>query len=377
MRKSSLLVLSPAVVALVAVAAAADDPAPLLKPVEPAGKNVRVRIPFHTENKYTDSQFQARVPRAKAKGGAPVAVTVALDTVPGRGAVSAKKWKSWGYAIPADRVAVLPEVVFKATQLGAKAGKGRPAEVRFTKVEIDIVDPPGDSGQVYGSDLYLRLTDLAKDAGDTSEPRLYFRDKFLELTVPAAAVKPTGREATTLEPAPNPGATLVPVSGAMAVRGVPVFAYASVNGVHEYKTPDGKTQTVDVGVSSNANWPGGIVMTIGTARGCGVEIEEGKTGTGVGAGFETTVAKGKVKEFRLAFRTGEGFAERKDLVLTDVTVAVDRAHSGHFVWLGTKFVNEYLADGVYACGSDGEWKLLGRVKPALLRDVTTRPPAKK
>jgi len=84
-----------------------------------------------------------------------------------------------------------------------------------------------------------------------------------------------------------------------------------------------------------------------------------------------------VKEFRLAFRTGEGFAERKDLVLTDVTVAVDRAHSGHFVWLGTKFVNEYLADGVYACGSDGEWKLLGRVKPALLRDVTTRPPAKK
>ena len=41
MRQSSLLVLSVAVVALVAVAAAADDPAPLLKPVEPAGKAVR------------------------------------------------------------------------------------------------------------------------------------------------------------------------------------------------------------------------------------------------------------------------------------------------------------------------------------------------
>ena len=30
---------------------------------------------------------------------------------------------------------------------------------------------------------------------------------------------------------------------------------------------------------------------------------------------------------------------------------------------GSAFVEEYFKDGVFACGTDGEWRLHGRVKP--------------
>jgi hypothetical protein len=374
MRMPSHLVPFAALV-LVAVASAED---PLLKPVAPPSTSVRVRVQFGTENAYTGSQIKARVPRAKAKGGDLIDATVAFDTLPGKGAVSAKKWKSWGYEVPANKVGVLPEIVIPAAQLAPKSPKGRDVEVKFPAIALEIVDTPGDSDLVYGSDLYLRLSDLTKNADRAFEPRFYFGDKFLELTAPRGAVKrlDTG-DGTPPEPAASADDKLVPVAGAMMVRGSPVFAFASVNGLPQYKLPDGKMQTVDVAVSSNSNWEGGILMTLGTARGCGVEFDDGKTATGIGAGFETMIVKGKVKEFRLGFRTGTGFKDQKDLVLKDATVYIDKANSGHFVWLGSKFVGDNLTDAVYTCGSDGGWKLLGRAKPDALQDVKTRTPPKK
>ena len=376
MRVLSRVVLLVAVVACVTLAAVADEPSPLLKPVTVPENRVRVRVPVSTQNAYTDSQVKARVPKAKSKGEL-IDATVALDTLPGKGFVSVKKWKSWGYDVPANKVGVLPEIVIPATQLAPRPTKGRDVDVRFPAIALDIIELPGDADTIYGSDLYLRLGNLTKNADRTFQPRFYFGDKFLELSAPRGAVKPldTG-EGTPPEPAVNSDAKLVPVAGNTTVRGVPVFAFASVNGLSQYKLPDGKTQSVDVGVSSNSNLPGGIMMTIGTARGCGVDFEEGVGGKGVGAGFETTIAKGMLKEFRLGFRAGPEFKESKDLVLKDVTVYVDRANSGHFVWLGSKFVAEHLTDGVYACGSDGTWSLLGRVKPESLQDVKTREPKK-
>jgi hypothetical protein len=364
----------PVVFALTALAGAADDePAPLLKPVVPAGSGVRVRIPIDTGNAHTDSQFKARVPRARAKAGETADVTVAFDTLPGKSAVSTKKWKSWGYEVPATRVGVLPELVVPAAQLAPKPAKGRDAEVRFTAIALEIVDPPAESDLIFGSDLYIRLNDLTKKADRTFEPRLYFGEKCLELTVPGGAVKrlDTGDSAT---PAPgvNPESTLVPVSGPAVVRGTPVFAFASVNGLSRYKKPDGKYETVNAGVSSNANCPGGILMTVGTARGCGLDVEQAKEVTGTRATAEALISPAKVKEFRLGFQAGPGFRDQKDLVLKDVTVYVDKTNSGHFVWLGSKFVRDHLADGVYAWVPEGNYRLFGRAKPGALQDASTR-----
>ena len=337
-----------------------------------------MRIPIDTSNTFTDSQFKARVPRAKSKTGETIDVTVAFDTLPGKSHVSTKKWKSWGYEVPTNKVGVLPEIVIPATQLAPKPSKGRDAEVRLPAISLEIVDPPAGSDLIYGSDLYIRLSELTKNADRTFEPRFYYGDKFLELTVPGGAVKRPGTgDDTAAEPAVNADAKLVPVSGPMVVRGAPVFAFASINGLTQYKTPDGKFETVNVGVSSNTNWQGGIMVTIGTARGCGLDIEQAKETTGTAATAETQVSPAKVKEFRLAFQTGAGFKNQKDLVLKDVTVHVDKTNSGHFVWLGSKFVNEHFTDGVYGWTSDGNYRLLGRVKPDLLQDVKTRTPAKK
>jgi hypothetical protein len=367
------------VITLATIAQAADD-TQLLKAVNPPSSSIRVRVPVAAGLPLTDAQIKGQVPKAKKKSEL-VDVTFAFDTLPGKSMVAAKKWQSWGYDIPANKVGVLPELVIPATQIAPKVTKGgRDVEVRITSLSLEIVDPPGGMEQVYGSDLYIRLNDITKNADRAFEPRFYFGDKTLELTVPNSAIKRLGTgDDTPPEPAVNSDNTLVMASGAMsAAKGTPMFNFASINGLTQYKLPDGKMETVNVGVSSNTNWPGGIMMTIGTARGCGVEMENGKDLTGTGTTFETQIAKGKLKEFRLGFLTGAGFKTQNDFVLKDVTVYVDKNNSGHFVWLGNKFVNEYLHDGIYSGGADGSWKTLGRIKPEFLQDIKTRmPPPKK
>jgi hypothetical protein len=381
MRTLTCLTLA-AVLAAVAVAASpappAAEPAPLLKAVTPPSGNTRVRLPVQvTGNMMSDAQFKAKIPPAKGKKGEYIDVVATFDTIPGKSAVSAKKWKSWGYEVPANKIGVLPELIIPASQLAPKISKGgRDVEVRIPSVSLEIVDPPGNSETIFNCDLFLRINDVTKNADRAFEPRFYYSGA-LELTAPNAAVKRPGsgdEEPPELTVTTDP--SLVPVSGAMTVRhGVPMFAFASINGLPKYKLPDGKEETVNVGVSSSTNWPGGIYMTMGTARGCGVELDNGKDLTGTGTTFESTVAKGTVKEFRLAFQSGPGLKAPKDLVLTNVTVYVDKSDSNHFVWLGAKFVNEHLKDGVYLCGSDGAWKLMGRAKPEILLDMKTRAPA--
>jgi len=355
-----------------------DDPAPLLKPVSPPGDRVRVRVPVEEKGGGTPMQFKAQAPKARGKRGdkgdkgETVEVTVAIETMPGPSCISAKKWRSLGYEVPSNKTVVLPELLISGTQLAPKPGKGRDVEARLTDIRLEVVDPPREGDKVRGCDVYLCVNELTHNAYRAFEPRVYFADKFLELSVPAAGVKNPGTgDGTPPEPAVTADPTLVVVSGPTVNRGSPVFAYAAVDGRTQYKTPDGRDQPVNVGVSSTTDWPSGVMITMGAARGLGIELEQGKDTVGDGAGYEAMVAKGTIRELRLGFVTGSGKAA-KDLVVKDVAVWVDKNNSGHFLWLGPRFLEDHFKDPVYAFGPDG-WRLHGRTKPDLLQDTKTRP----
>lgn len=358
-----------AVLGSLGAAAGAAEPVPLLKPVTPAGGAARVRLPV-AEDAQTFAQLRGAIPNPKKKGET-VAVKVLIDTLPNVGRVSLKTWKDWGFEVPANRQGVLPELLITGTQLGTKGAKGGDVEFRATNIKLSIVEPPAGSEAALGCDLWVSVRDLTGGTDRTAEARYHFADRFLELTAPGAAVKKLNTADVVV---PEPKATegeLVPVAGLHALRGgIPTFGFAAVNGRSEYTTPAGKAEKVNAMVSSITNYAApGIVMTLNTARGCGVELEKQP------ADGETVT--GKVKEFRLALLTGPDLKAPKDFVLKDVTVAVVDEKTMAAVWLGPRFVEEYFADGVLGCGSDGVWKLHGRVKPDRLADPKTRTPPKK
>ncbi|MBA4065366.1 MAG: hypothetical protein C0501_16970, partial [Isosphaera sp.] len=280
MRLPSRLALAAAAFALAAAAAA--DPAPLLKPVAPGPGQVRVRVPV-LEDKTTFMQFKAVLPTPKGQARS-AEVTVMLDTLPLTPVVTLKTWEGWGFEVPANRTGVIPELVIPAGQLLPNPPKGRDAELRLTNLKVEIRDPGMGQDPTWGHDLRLSLRDLTRGADKAAEPRVYFSDRFLELTAPAAAVK---RLDTGADPLPDPKVdldpNLVPVVGphtAQTQQLPPVFAFASVNGHTSYKTPAGKTETVNAGVASTFNWWGGsgVMVTMSTARGCGVELTDEKAG---------------------------------------------------------------------------------------------------
>jgi hypothetical protein len=352
---------------------AAEEPAPLLKPVVPGSERVRVRIAT-SEEKDSFLHVRARVPKAIGKKGELVDIRAAFEIRPGRAVVSTKTWQSWGYDVPANRIGILPELVMPGLQLAPKSAGGRDVEARFTGLRVEIVDPPGKAAAVLGCDLLVSLSDLTKQTDRLYEPRLYFTDQFLELTVPAGSVK---RQGTGGDAPPDPGVNLdpklVPVMATTATRGPAVLTYTAINGRANYKTADGKDQPVHATVSSTTRAPGGIILSMGVARGCGVELDKGKEIIGKSTDFETNLARGRVKELRIALQTGPAFKSPRDLVLTGVTVWVDKNDSGHLVWLGPEFLRAHFKDAIYSCGPDGSWKLHGRVASDGLQDVKTRP----
>ena len=359
--------------ALCAFGAAADvPPAPLVKPVVPAASAVRLRVPV-IEGARVPAQLKAMIPKPQGKKGETIDVKVLIDTLPSRSLVGLNTWKNWGFEVPANRIGVIPELIIPAAQLAPANPKGRDVEFRATNVKVNIVEPPAGQDAVFGKcDVWLSLRDLSGGAGKggCASRGLYFGDKFIELTALAATVKTLNAGVATLPDAQATAGDLVPVVGTMNATGMVVFSFASINGVAQYMTSTGKMEPVNAGVSSVTNYPvPGILMTLNTARGCGVELDkqpgEGETVTG------------KVKEFRLALLTGAGFKSQKDLVLKDVTVNVNDDKSRAAVWLGARFVEEYFTDAVYGCGTDGVWHLHGRVKAELLQDIKTRTPPKK
>lgn len=361
---------------LAALAApAADDPNGLLKPVAPSGAGARVRVVV-TGGCPETTQIKAQVPHGKKKSDL-IDVSVALDTQPGKSYVSAKMLESWGYEVPKSKEFVLPELLISGAQAAPVPKKGgRDVTIRLTNVKLAVVEAPaGTQDKVYTCSLSLSATELFKGGERAIEPRFAFADKFLEMTVPGAALK---RAETSDAPLPgvtaDPAPGRIPAAGPTVMRnGLPVFAYASVNGMTEYKLGNGTPVPVNVGVASINNWNTGVVVTIGLARGCKVKMEQGKdAGTGTGVESKTEMIPGTIEELRLGLVTGPGLKAQKDLVLKDLPVVIDKNASEGYLWLGPKFIETYFKDGVYASGPDGVWKLHGRCDPELLFDTKTR-----
>ena len=359
-------------------APAADEPAPLLKPVTPPGTSLRVRLPVTPGFPKTTS-FAAQVPNGKKKSEL-IGVTVALDTLAGKSYVTAKKLESWGYDVPRDKEFLLPELVVTAAQVAPKPTKGHDVVVRLTNLKLTVIDNPASTDNtVHFCDFSLSSPTLYQGGERAMEPRLSFGDKFLELTVaPGVTRRPGTDDAKLVDVTAGANAKFVPAYGAMTMRGnQPVFAYAAINGQESYKTPEGKVFPVNVAVSSITNSTTGVVVTLGLVRGCKIEMDNAAAGMGaMGVEAKSEFVPGKIKELRLGVNTGPGLKTVKDVVIKDLPVLIDKNQSDGYMLIGQKFVDAYFADGVYAGDGTG-WKLHGRVDPDLLQDVKTRPkPAK-
>jgi hypothetical protein len=360
-----------------AASAADEPPPPLLKPVTPAGaQQLRVRLPVTPGSPKTMS-FNARLKGKKQSEM--IDVTVALDTLPGKSYVTTKKLQSWGYDVPKDKEFLLPELTFTAAQIAPKPMKGHDTAVRLTNIKLTVIDTPASSDDtVYLCDLSLSATTLYLGNERAMEPRISFGDKFFELTVPTTIAKRPGTEdAQLVEVTASADTKLVPVYAPIVTRaGIPVFGYAAVNGQDAYKTADGKSVPVSVAVSSITNVPSGVVVTLGLARGCKIEMDQTAAGLGAtGVDTKSEFIPGKIKELRLAVNTGPGLKTVKDIVIKDLAVLVDKNQSEGYMLLGQKFMDEFFADAVYSGTGDG-WKLHGRLDPALLFDIKTRPKQK-
>jgi hypothetical protein len=375
--RARLAVLLPAAVVCAALAARADDPAPLLKPVAPAGGQLRVRFPVEPGFPKT-MRFSAQVPNGKKKSEL-LDVTVALDTLPGQSYITVKKLESWGYAAPKGKEFLLPELFISAAQIAPKPAKGHDTTIRLANLKLTVVDAPASTDNtIYFADLSLSSTTLYGGSDRTMEPRVSFGDKFLELTVPAGIVKrPGGSDAKITDVTGNADAKLAPVYGPMVSRGgLQVFGYAAVNGQETYKTPDGKVFPVNVAVSSITNVPSGVVVTLGLVRGCKIEVEPGGMAMGAtGVEAKSEFVPGKIKELRLAVNTGPGMKTVKDIVIKDLPVLIDKNQSEGYMLIGQKFIDTYFADGIYAADANG-WKLHGRAPTELLMEIKTRPKQK-
>ena len=359
MRTLSRLVAAALLLVVDAFVAAADAPAPLVKPVAPGGGAVRVRLPM--QGKTATGAFKAQIPNPKGKKGATTEITLHVSTMSGGTTVSIQQWKAWGYEVPPDRTGVLPELIITSAQLAPKPAKGRDIEFRILNVKVPLYEAPGGEKGGINNALGIPLSSLTGGADRACEPRVHFADRFIELSAPAAAVKKlnTG-EATSSDPQVTTDDKLLPAFIPMTG---PLVTFVSVNGQTQYKRTTGKIEVVAAGLNIGG---GAITMSVSMARGCGVELDK-----------EVGPTLGKVKELRFGPITGPGVKGQKDFVLKDVTVAISDSEDSSFIWLGSAFVEEHFKDGVYGCAPDGVWRLHGRVKPEHIDDIKNRAPAKK
>jgi hypothetical protein len=372
----------------VAAAAADDPPAPILKAVVPPAGQARVRVPITGDPK-TPYRIRAQVPKpGKGKAaGEPVEIVVGINTGK-RTAATTAMVKSWGYTPGPDKHVTLPELVLVGYQIAPapKKGKddkkdkdsakeaGKPevlARIPGFRVEcLDVVAEGTD--KVLGSDLLVGVHDLTKGQDRFHDPRLYYTDKFLDLTFDAKMVKrlpmPSGEE-IDLDPPSKADPKLAVVVAPLDNRKGPVFKTASFNGVDQIKNMLGQTEPVNVMVTAATTIDTGLIMSYGLALDLKLTLDPEKERKD----FLTLDKKGKfigttVKEMRIAVLTGKDYKVAKDVVIKDLEVVVDTGDSAHYAMVGPNFVNKYFPDAIYTTGADGQLKLYGRVVPDLLHD---------
>lgn len=392
-RCASLWLLLAASLGLAHWGAAAQEKSglPYKPPTPPAGA-VRVRVPL-TDQVTGFCHFNARVPLPRTKktqAGTKLMtidgqtlpreaeITVVFEARPGRSIVSVKKWLEWGFERPPPgKNALLPELLIPAVQLLPAPKKHHDVWIRLTQVPLELVDLPGDGDAILGSDLLLSVSDLTRHAEHRWLPHLHLGELYLDLTVPVGQLRyPGSSDLPLVGQRVDSTDSRTAVAAVISPNGPPVLTYVALNGKDRYPLPDGRPMPVRGVVASVLNCPGGIAMTLGTARGCGVELTEQKV-PGQGASFKTTVARGRLQELRLELFLAPEYSIARDLVLKDLEVWVDLEDTDHLVWFGPQFWRDHFASPIYACNSSRVWKLYGRVDPMRLADPKTRRPLNK
>jgi hypothetical protein len=365
------------------------------KPVTPPSGAVRVRIAL-TDEVTGFCHFRAYLPRIKrppssklskdlspseAAGSGTIPLTVIYEARPGRSIVSVKKWRYWGFEVPPPgKKAILPELLIPATQLLLPRQQNQDVWIRLTQIPLELVDLPGDGDTILGSDMLLSVSDLTRHAEHRWQPHFHLGELHLDLTVPIGQVRPReSQEAGQAKHATPETKQFIPdtkrysaVAAMINTKGLPVFSYVALNGKSRYPLPDGQIMPVRGVVASVLHCPGGIAMTLGAARGCGLDFRFEKV-PGLGTNFKTTLAKAHLQELRLEVFLAPDYTTRRDVLLKDLDVWVDLHDSDHLVWFGPQFWRQHFVEPVYACGPDGTWKLYARTAPHLLVDPKTRP----
>jgi hypothetical protein len=299
---------------------------------------------------------------------------VIYEARPGCSIVSAKKWRHWGFEVPPPgKKAILPELLIPAIQLLPVRQQSQDVWIRLTQVPVELIDLPGDADTILGSDMLLSVSDLTRHAEHRWQPHFHLGELYLDLTVPIGQIRPRDSQEVRRGSQVIADTKKYPaVAAVIPPKGLPIFTYVALNGKSRYSLPDGQIMPVRGVVASVLHCPGGIAMTVGAARGCGLDFHPDKV-PGLGTNFKTTLAKAHLQELRLEVFLAPDYTTSRDVLLKDLDVWVDLHDSDHLVWFGPQFWRQHFVEPIYACGPDGTWKLYGRVAPHLLVDPRTRP----
>ena len=187
-------------------------------------------------------------------------------------------------------------------------------------------------------------------AGRPHEARFHFPDRFLDITVPPAAVKRPGLgDDPVPDPTPSDDPKLVPVACPLALTPGLSFTGASINGLDTFLNQNAKPTPVTPYLASGTHGGAGIIMNLGMAR--ALELDVGLTKdpvTGMSTGKKLRLVGYTLKEMRFAALSGPGLNTTEDLVFTDVPILVEVNESEPGMWIGYPFLVKHFKDGVLA-----------------------------
>ena len=349
---------------------------PVVKPVTPAAGSARVRVPIIGDEN-TPYQTKGKLARPKGKPGEPIDIAIGINTGGGNARATAKMVKSWGYSIGPDKTVILPELALVGFQVAPKPSKGKDVLARIRDIKVEVLDDVADgTDKVLGTDLLIGVYDIIRHHPRSAEPRLHFREKFLDLTLPNGSVKPAGieRESELNPLAPLDGADLATFVAPLTTRlPGPAFATASINGFDTVKGKTGMNQPLAIEITGATTTPVGVILSLGAARTIGIDVDLALAKkNGFTLASKQPAIEARVKELRISASTGKKLDTPREIVIKDFPVLVDVSESNPFVWLGPSFINRYFPDAVFAVATDGTAKLYGRVSPNLLQEAKPR-----
>ncbi len=343
-------------------------PSPLLKAVTAPAGQVRVRVPL-AEGEMNAIRMNARIPNPKKRGES-IECTAALDTM-NKNVVTSRMLEKWGFPKPQNGMIVLPELWLVGNQLGGKTGKDSDVLVRVINLRFDVIEAsPEGSDQLFGADLLVNMWDMLRSAGRPHEARFHFPERFLDVTVPAIAVKRPGNGEELEPPAEvQVDPKRVSVACPLALQPGLSFVSASINGQSSFINPNGKMQGITPYLASGTHGGNGVIMNIGMARALKLDVDLTKEPVkGMSTDRRLRLIEYTLKELRVAALGGPALKTPQELVFTDVPVWIEVTESEPGLWIGFPFLAKHFHDGVLALSADGKATMHGRVLPELVQE---------